>query len=133
MQKIEVVGAAIIENNKLLAAQRSSTMSMPLKWEFVGGKVERNETHQEALVREVFEELGIKIKVNDYIATGYSILKDKEIILHVYQAEILEGNPEVREHRALRWVGFEELVELDWPQADIPVVQELMRMYGEQK
>jgi 8-oxo-dGTP diphosphatase len=126
MQKIEVVGAAIIENRRVLVAQRSPQMITPRKWEFVGGKVEQNETHQQALTREVFEELNIKIEVHEHIATGFSTFDEKEIVLHIYKTKIIEGRPTAKEHSQLRWVYIKDLFDLDWAEADIPAVKELV-------
>lgn len=125
MQEIHVVGAAIRKGNKILVAQRSAHMNSPLKWEFVGGKVEQGETHQQALEREVNEELGVKIKVHGHIAAGQSDVKDKRIILHVYEAELLDGEPVAREHSQLQWVETGQLRMLDWAEADIPAVETL--------
>lgn len=127
MTEIYVVGAAIIDGSKVLAAQRSRSMKTPLKWEFVGGKVEPGETHAQALIREVQEELGVRIGVKEHIATGYSTLGDKRIVLHVYEAELLDGTPTAREHERLEWVDLDKLMELDWAEADIPACNELVR------
>lgn len=130
MQEIHVVGAAIRDGNKILAAQRSEKMSVPLKWEFVGGKVEQGETHEQALERELTEEMGIKIRVGKYIASGSEESNGRKIILHVYEAEILDGEPTAREHAQIRWVDISELERLDWAIPDIPACEELLRMYG---
>ena len=125
MQEIHVVGAAIKDGDKVLAAQRSLTMSNPLKWEFVGGKVESGESHGEALKRELMEELGVNIKVLGHIATGTSIIRDKRIVLHVYEAEIIEGKPIAKEHAQLKWIRMSEIHKLDWAEADIPACERL--------
>lgn len=130
MQEIHVVGAAILNGGKVLAAQRSIRMSAPLKWEFAGGKVEEGETHQDALRREISEELGVVIRVKDYLASGETRSGDRKVILHVYEAEIKEGVPKAREHARLRWVDVDGLGQLDWAEADIPACKELMSRYG---
>jgi len=126
MQEIHVVGAAIRQGDKILAVQRSSKMKEPRKWEFAGGKIEGNETHQEALVREIKEELDIDIKVTRYVDTGSSVIDGKKIVLHVYEADILAGKPKLREHSAMQWIDVDRLDELDWAQADIPAYTKLM-------
>ncbi|MCX7922156.1 MAG: (deoxy)nucleoside triphosphate pyrophosphohydrolase [Clostridia bacterium] len=131
MQEIHVVGAAIRDGKKLLAAQRSEKMKMPLKWEFAGGKVESGETHRQALEREIFEELGVAIKVGKFIADGYSKVGDKTIILHVYEASILEGVPRAAEHAQLKWIDIVEIPELDWAEPDIPACKEIIKIYGD--
>jgi 8-oxo-dGTP diphosphatase len=127
MQEIQVVGAAIKDGDKILAAKRTALMKSPLKWEFPGGKVEEKEAHQQALVREVYEELGIIVRVKDYIASGHSIVGEKRIALHVYYAEIIEGKPIAKEHADLRWVEINKIKGLDWAEADIPICDELLK------
>lgn len=126
MKEIHVVGAAITDGTKILAAQRSEKMKEPLKWEFVGGKVEPGETHQQALVREVQEELGIHIQVGEHIATGTSESNGSRILLHVYRAQILKGQPQAAEHTQIRWVEASRLMELDWPEADLPACEKIV-------
>ncbi len=126
MREIHVVGAAISDGNKILAAQRSEKMKSPLKWEFVGGKVEKNETHRQALQREVYEELGVNIKVNGHIATGTSEADGDKIILHVYGAELVDGCLKPSEHAQVKWVDINNLMELDWAEADIPACEKLI-------
>mgnify|MGYP001114150732 FL=1 len=128
MTEIDVVGAAIIDGNRVLAAQRSETMKSPLKWEFVGGKVEKNETHQAALKRELYEELGIDISVGEFIAKGSSIIEDKKINLYVYRARIMEGVPKKSEHANIIWIDIERIMELDWAEADIPACEHLQSL-----
>lgn len=129
MKEIDVVGAAIRDGNRVLAAQRSETMKLPFKWEFVGGKVEKNETHEAALKRELKEELGIDISVGDFIAKGCSIIEDKKINLYVYSAQILNGVPQITEHAKILWVEIERMMELDWAEADIPACEQIIRNY----
>lgn len=127
MKEIEVVGAAIIKDGKVLAAQRSAEMYPPLKWEFPGGKVEKGESHVKALEREIFEELGIIVRVKDFIAKGSHETRDRKITLHVYMADIVEGEPQKKEHSSLEWIGIGEFERLDWAEADIPACREIVR------
>jgi 8-oxo-dGTP diphosphatase len=130
MLEINVVGAAILEGVKVLAAQRSEKMSPPFKWEFAGGKVESGETHEQALSREIHEELGILIRVGGFLAKGSFDDGDKRIILYVYEASIVEGSPVSREHSDVRWIEIDAIGSLDWAEPDIPACRELMRRYG---
>lgn len=132
MKEIHVVGAAILKDNKVLAAQRSIKMKEPLKWEFPGGKVEVGETHQQALIREIYEELGVKISVGSLIASGSSQVNDKKIVLYVYRAEIAEGLPCASEHAQLRWLDINSVKGLDWAKADIPACIELIRLHSDE-
>ena len=130
MQEIHVVGAAILKGCTVLAAKRSMSMKTPFKWEFAGGKVESGESHAEALEREILEELGVRISVKGFLADGIFETGDRRIILHVYEAGIIDGEPVPKEHSELRWVEINRLGELDWADADIPACKELMKRYG---
>ena len=129
LKEIHVVGAAIIDNKKVLVAQRSKMMKCPLKWEFVGGKIEEGETPQQALEREVKEELGIRIRVGGYLAMGSSVIEGRKIVLHVYEAELVEGEPIAKEHSMLQWIYINDIMEYDWAEADLPACRELMKKF----
>lgn len=130
MNEIHVVGAAILRGCTVLAAKRSINMQPPLKWEFAGGKVECGESHTEALEREILEELGAIISVKGFLADGMYETDEKCIILHVYEACIIDGEPVPKEHSELRWIEIGRLGDLDWADADIPACKELMKRYG---
>ena len=129
MCEIEVVGAAIVNGNKVLAAQRSEIMESPLKWEFAGGKVHKNETHEVALKRELREELGIDAGIGDFIAMGSSVVEDKKINLYVYSAQILDGVPKRSEHAKIMWIDIDKIMELDWAEADLPACEKLRDLF----
>lgn len=129
LHEIEVVGAAIIDGNKVLAAQRSEVMKSPLKWEFAGGKVQEGETHESALKRELREELGIDVCVGSFIAKGTSVVDDKLVNLYVYSAQILEGVPKAREHAQIMWIDIENIMKLDWAEADLPACERILKNF----
>ena len=118
MARVAVVGAALIEAGRWLVAQRSATMSAPLAWEFPGGKVAPGESPERALARELAEELGIDARIGEWIGRG----ETASVVLDVYLAERVDGVPEAREHAELRWLGPDELSELAWAEADVPIV-----------
>lgn len=130
MKEINVVGAAIKDGDKFLAAQRSEKMNNPLKWEFAGGKTEPGETYEQALKRELWEELGIRVNVGDFLAVGYSETETVKITLYVYEARIIEGEPTAKEHKQITWINIRDLKTLDWAEADIPACEKLVEMYG---
>jgi 8-oxo-dGTP diphosphatase len=121
-RRLDVVGAAIIEAGRCLVAERAADMSSPGKWEFPGGKRRPGETSIEALVRELNEELGVVAEVGSVLGRGQAESGDRVIALEVYAARIVAGEPEAREHAALRWVGRDELLTLDFTAADRPIV-----------
>ncbi|WP_303968932.1 (deoxy)nucleoside triphosphate pyrophosphohydrolase [Sporosarcina ureae] len=125
-KQVHVVGA-VIENaqGELLAALRSPEMTLPNYWEFPGGKIETGETCQEALRREIQEELGCVITVGEAVEdTTYEY--EKVIVrLETFMASIVEGKPVAAEHAELRWVVRDQLHMLEWAPADIPAIEKL--------
>ena len=118
---IWVVGAAIVRHGTCLVARRGPTQHDGGKWEFPGGKVEAGETGQEALVRELQEELRVTIEVGDHLGRGEAA----HVVLDVYVATLVDGEPRAVEHDALRWLGPDELSSVDWADADLPLIEPL--------
>ena len=119
---LQVVGAAIInEDGELLCAQRGYG-SLIGKWEFPGGKVESGETDQEALAREIKEELDIDVEVLELIDENYNEYSDKNINLKVYKCKHISGEIKDTEHQALMWAKPDVVETLDWAEADKPIV-----------
>ena len=126
MRKIRVVAGAIVEDNRLLVAQRSTQMSSPLNWEVPGGKVEEEEEDREALIRELWEELAIRVSVQEHLGCSHVVVGEREIEMHVYFCSILEGVPQALEHEQLLWASVEELLSLPWAEADVPLVDQFV-------
>lgn len=122
MKQIHVVGAAIIDGDKCLIAKRGPNMSLPGKWEFPGGKVERDEDPRAALVREIKEELGLLIEVHECLGQGTAAFGERRIVLDVFAARCLEGELMLAEHAEVTWTGAEGLLDFDWAEADVPVL-----------
>jgi len=122
MAVIHVVGAAIFHQGRCLVALRSATMSLPLKWEFPGGKIEPGESPEVALRREIQEELGLDIEVEGLLGQGQSIHDGDSVELAVYRARFLRGELQLSEHAEARWLSESELLALEWAPADIPIV-----------
>ena len=97
-KQIEVVAAVIKKGNTYFSAQRKDHGELARKWEFPGGKVELGETHREALVREIKEELSVEIKVTDFITTVEHEYNSFIITLHAYYAEYVSGEFKPTEH-----------------------------------
>jgi len=123
------VTCAIIElDQDVLCAKRGPNMSLPGKWEFPGGKVEQGESNEECLKREILEELGVTIKIENTLPeVFYSYPSGPELKLIPMLCSILNGKPKAVEHSEVRWVKKLHLLELDWAAADISVVHFIMR------
>ena len=126
---LPVVGGAIIRDNDgtidVLCAQRGPGRAMSGYWEFPGGKVEPGETEEEALARELFEELDISVEVRSHVATTPYSYDFGDISLSVYVSTIEEGEPTRSEHQSLGWVPVADLSDLRWAPADIPAMEKL--------
>jgi 8-oxo-dGTP diphosphatase len=119
------VACGIIERDGLtLAAQRGAAMSLPLKWEFPGGKVQGGESPEECLHRELREELGIAVTVLERLAARTHRYPSFTVTLYPMRCAIASGEPTAGEHAALAWVEPGRLASLDWAEADLPVIEE---------
>ena len=105
----EVVAALIWEGWRLMICQRPAHKARGLLWEFVGGKVEPGETKEQALVRECREELGITVAVGEVFTEVTHAYPDLTVHLTLYSARIAEGEPQLLEHNALRWITPNEI------------------------
>ena len=123
MSKTIKVSAAIIRrHNKILIAQRAAHRSQGLLWEFPGGKIELNETPQEALQRECLEELGIKVAVGKQVHQVIFSYPNQKVHLYFFEASILQGEPQCLEHNNLQWVTHDELSSYNFCPANIELL-----------
>lgn len=129
-KNIYVVGAVIIEEDKILCAQRGADMSLPLLWEFPGGKVESGETPKEALQREIQEEMLCEIEVKEQVE--HTIYEYDFGIVHLttFECSLIEGRPVLTEHEDMKWLARHELPLLDWAPADIPAIEKLSKIHS---
>lgn len=118
---IRVACAVIIQNNKVLAVKRGTTMKMAGKWEFPGGKVELGETPSQCIVREIYEELEMTIRVEDEWPSTTHQYSEFMIELIPLRCKSDQVGPVLREHNDFRWLDYESLFGLDWAEADIPI------------
>ncbi len=125
------VTCAIIEvNNKVLCAQRSETMHLPLKWEFPGGKVEKKENLEECLKREIKEELGVEINLLEKLPSNFHKYAEKKSIeLIPFRCSLQTFEIFLKEHSKIEWLPISELHKLDWAEADIPIVNHYIHNY----
>ena len=122
---LQVACAILVRDGLVLAAQRSAAMSLPLKWEFPGGKIRAGERPEACLARELVEELGIEVAVGRALAPTTHHYADFTVTLHPFLCAIAAGEMTLHEHAAVRWLPPDRLAELDWAQADLPILAEL--------
>jgi len=124
MKTVEVVAAIIVQDNMVFATQRGYG-DFKDGWEFPGGKVESGESPQEALVREIEEELDTTIEVGEHLCTVEYDYPKFHLTMHCYICSIIDGALTLLEHEAARWLKREELWSVEWLPADIEVVKAL--------
>jgi 8-oxo-dGTP diphosphatase len=105
-------------------------MSLPLKWEFPGGKIKDGETAPAGLVRECREELGVTVLVGPPLSPTTHRYPTFMVTLYPFRCALAEGTITLHEHRGLAWVPPEQLDGLDWAEADLPVIEEYRRLAG---
>ena len=116
----------IDDENRLFAARRSSIMSLPLKWELPGGKIEPGESAEKCLVREIKEELDIDIKVKQSLIQHTHSYPTVTIKLVPFICEQIGGELKLKEHVDFKWLNTNELLDLDWAEADIPILYQYL-------
>ncbi len=120
-----VVAALIEKDGRFLICQRPAQKARGLLWEFVGGKIEANETPQQALVRECREELGVGLTVGGRFAEVMHAYPDLTVQLTVYRAEIARGEPQRLEHHDLRWITAGEIDQYEFCPADEQILLQI--------
>jgi 8-oxo-dGTP diphosphatase len=124
---IEVV-CGVIQNaqGQFLTCLRPKGKHLDGKWEFPGGKVDPGESHEEALIRELQEELGITVQVGQALRPVVWSYEKKWIRLSPFHCRIISGNPQPLEHEKLTWCAPESLNTLTWADADQPILREIL-------
>ena len=123
MKHIHVACAIIELAGKVLCTQRSESMSLPLKWEFPGGKINSGESPEECLKRELAEELGIEVTIGAPLTVSTHHYPMFSVTLYPFICKIASGEIVLHEHAAMSWLYPEELQGLDWAEADGPVIE----------
>ena len=129
MKTIKVVAAVIKRNNKIFVTQRGYG-EFKDGWEFPGGKVEKGETKEEALIREIKEELDTVIKVDSYLDTIEYDYPDFHLSMDCFVCSIVEGNLVLKEHEDSKWIKKEEIDTLNWLPADLVIIDKVKEMMG---
>lgn len=122
----QVTCAIIIDKGKALAALRNRQMSQSWKWEFPGGKIDKGETAEACIKREIKEELNIDIIINERLTPTIHSYPDKTIELIPFICSIESGTVCPVEHEKVSWFSPEELMSLNWAEADLPVLKEFL-------
>ena len=123
-EKIKVVAGIILQNDKLLICQRSNLKDHPLKWEFPGGKVKKDETNEEALIREINEELSILITNYNELMNHNFYYKDlsKTVSIKFYLIQNFSGKILKSVHSQLKWIEIKDIHEYDFLEGDYKII-----------
>lgn len=127
MNIVEVVAALIWNGEKFMICQRPANKKRGLLWEFVGGKVEKGESKEQALIRECKEELDIEIEVDsEFISTKHTY-PDITINLTVFNSRIVSGRPILLEHNDLKWITKNEIQKYNFCPADEVILEKIKK------
>ena len=128
MKKVFVVAGVIISEKKILCAQRSKNNLnyISKKFEFPGGKIEKFETDEQCLKREILEELSLEIEINDFYMLVNHIYPDFKLNMKIYLCSSKSRDLILKEHISCKWLSLKKISNLDWAEADLPVVRKLL-------
>ncbi|MGZ3744398.1 MAG: 8-oxo-dGTP diphosphatase MutT [Pseudobdellovibrionaceae bacterium] len=127
---IPVVAGFLKKDGKILVGQRPENNSLPGQWEFPGGKIEPGETPEQALMRELQEELGIDVEVGDLKLACTHSYGDVGILILFYEILFWKGQPKARHHMMLEWIHPEELKHRNIPEANRKILDRIYRALG---
>ena len=125
IKQTKVVAGLILQNDKLLICQRPNFKDHPLKWEFPGGKIKNDETNEEALIREINEELSINIiNYEDLISYNFNY-KDlnKTVFINFYLINTFSGKVLNNFHKELKWIEIKDIHEYDFLEGDLKIIE----------
>ena len=121
----EVVAALIWDDEKFMICQRLAYKARGLLWEFVGGKVESGETKEQALIRECKEELNVLLSVGDVFMDVVHEYPDLTVHLTLFNAKIVDGEPQKLEHNDIKWITPSEITNYDFCPADEEILRKI--------
>ncbi len=124
IKRIKVVAGLILQNDKLLICQRPNFKDHPLKWEFPGGKIKNYETNEEALIREINEELSINIiNCEELISYNYNYRDlNKTVFINFYLINNFSGKVLNNFHKELKWIEIKDIREYDFLEGDLKII-----------
>jgi len=125
---INVTCAIILKDKKILVAQRNEKMKLPLKWEFPGGKLENNETEIDCIKREIKEEINISIDILQKLSNNIHDYGTFKINLIPFLVQYISGEIKLSEHKDYKLLERSQLSNLDWAEADLPIVEEFLKL-----
>ncbi|MBO4814655.1 MAG: (deoxy)nucleoside triphosphate pyrophosphohydrolase [Muribaculaceae bacterium] len=125
MKQVEVVAAVLRDDAGRVFATQRGYGAMKDGWEFPGGKIETGETPEEALKREIVEELNVNIDIDDFLTTVEWDYETFHLTMQCYLCHVVSGEMVLMEHEAARWLPLEEIDSVDWLPADLMVVAAL--------
>lgn len=128
MRKVDVTCAIIIFNNQTLVVQRNENMDLPLKWEFPGGKIERGESEEDCIKREIREELNIELELISRLTPSRYDYPSISVQLIPFLAKYVQGELKLSEHKQYLLLSKDKLEKLDWAEADIPILAEYLNL-----
>ena len=123
-KSIHVVAAIIKQDNKIFATQRGYG-DFKDKWEFPGGKMETGETPEEALVREIREELATEIHVDQYLMTVEYDYPEFHLSMDCFWCSVVSGELTLLEHEAAKWLPVNDLRQVKWLPADVEIIERI--------
>ncbi len=122
MKVFKVVCGIIYQQNKIFIARRKKGRDFAGKWEFPGGKVEKEESEKEALNRELLEELGMKVIIGEKIGSNKHQYETFSIVLIAFKCQFVSANYAMTDHDDYKWVESKSLHEFDFTDADLPLI-----------
>ncbi|MDF2944153.1 MAG: mutator mutT protein domain [Herbinix sp.] len=124
MKNVEVVAAIIIKGDQILATKRGYGDFINL-WEFPGGKIENDETKEEALIREIKEELKVTISIDSFLCTVNYDYPNFHLVMHCFICSITSGELTLVEHKDAKWLTHDTLDSVQWLPADIQILSSI--------
>ena len=127
IKQTKVVAGLILQNDKLLICQRPNFKDHPLKWEFPGGKIKNDETNEEALIREINEELSINIiNCEELISYNFNYKAlDKKVFIYFYLVNNFSGKVLNNFHKELKWIEIKDIREYDFLEGDLKIIDHI--------
>ncbi|MGN1343190.1 MAG: (deoxy)nucleoside triphosphate pyrophosphohydrolase [Traorella sp.] len=128
MKTIHVVAAIIVKDNKIMIAQRLKGEFAGL-WEFPGGKIEKGETPQDALIRELYEEMELKISIHSFLMTAEYDYSTFHLTMDCFVCTMDFEDIQLHDHSAIKWISLDEDIKnINWVPADVQIIQKIMQL-----